>query len=171
MVFNTPDLFDPDPRKRWKAARTLRIERCEDVALEIAKRYSTWPKYWWGVVNPWLVFIGPSPGNSGTKPIDWAKEGMPTIGQIQVHFKEYDDSAGFWPRMREWTANAYALADIFPGDPDAALGSVLLANLVPTNQGDSGKIGKDELENAIPSAVSLLTELRPRVIVPMDKRI
>jgi hypothetical protein len=47
----------------------------------------------------------------------------------------------------------------------------LLANLIPTNEGDSRKIGKVQLEAAAPEAVNLLLKLRPRVIVPMDKRI
>ncbi len=170
-MLETPDLFHTDPRKRWDVARKLHLEQADDVAARIAEYYSAWPKYWWGVINPWLVFIGPSPGNSGARTIDWAREGLPTLGQPQVHFKEYNDSVGFWVRMREWTANAFELAGIFPGEPEAALGSVLLANLVPTNQGDSRKIGRAELESAIPAATLLLTKLRPRVIVPMDKRI
>ncbi|MNB94855.1 hypothetical protein D3C75_420160 [compost metagenome] len=171
-MIDTPDLYDPNPRTRWIAARQLRVERPQEVAAEIARRYdATWPRFWWGVINPWLVFVGPSPGNSGSRPIDWARERMPTIGDVQVHFKEYDDSAGFWSRMREWTTNAYTLAGIFPNEPDAALSSVLLANLVPINQGDSGKIDKADIEAAIPDTVTLLAKLCPRVIVPMDKRI
>jgi hypothetical protein len=164
-------LYDPDPRARWAAARELRVEHAREIAAEIAQRFSKWPKFWWGVVNPWLVFIGPSPGNSGSKAIDWTKERMPTIGEVQLHVSEYEDSAGFWSRMRDWTANAYALAGIFPNDRTAALGSVLLANLVPINQGDSTKISQAELDAAIPGAAALLEGLRPRVFVLMDKRI
>jgi len=127
MLIDAPALYDLDPRVRWAAARRLHTEQPQEVEAEIKIRYAMWPKFRWGVINPWLVFVGPSPGSSGSRPIDWDRERMPTIGQAQVHFKEYGDSVGFWSRMREWTTNAFALAGLFPKKSDAALGSVLLA--------------------------------------------
>lgn len=122
-------------------------------------------------MNPWLVFVGPSPGNSPGRPIDWVRERMPTLGEVQVHMREYVDGTGFWNRMRTWIVAAYKDAGIFDDDRAAALGSALLANLVSEHQGDARRISDFKLEQATPEAVALLRKLRPRVIVPMEKRI
>ncbi len=170
-MLDLPELFDADPRNRWAAASALNAQAGPEVEREIKARFANWPKYWWGVINPWLVFVGPSPGNSHAKPVDWERERWPALGSVQVHFREHVDSGGFWDRMRAWTAAAYARAGIFPDDATAALGSALLANLVPEKQGDAKKIPAADLEHATPNAVALLLQLRPRVIVPMEKRI
>ncbi len=148
----------------------LRLASPERLRLAIRSHFSDWPRYWWGVINPWLVFVGPSPGNSGGQSVDWDSELWPALGEPQLHFRNHRDHRGFWDRIRVWTESAYRRAGIFE-DVDAAHGSVLLANLIPVREGDSSKIRNADLKAAVPKAVSLLRRLRPRVIVPMTKKI
>jgi hypothetical protein len=137
----------------------------------IREAYETWPKYWWGVANAWLVYLGPSPGNSAAAPINWEVERLPTLGEPHMHFVSQHDSTGFWPRLREWTINAYSLSGVFIDDDDAAIGSTLLANVLDTREGDAGRISESALEHAMPRTVEHLATVRPRIIVPMEKRI
>ena len=163
-------LFSPDPHIRWEAARKYAQEKGNELGKEIADRYKSWPKYWWGTANAWLVFLGPSPGNSGGNAIDWNRERLPTLGKPHEHFKTQWDSAGFWQRLREWTIQAYSLAGVFPDDEDAALGLTLLANVLDVPAGDSGKI-TGLLSGAMPNVLNNLGLVRPRIIVPMHKRV
>lgn len=168
MLLQSPGLFDLDPRVRWDLASRLIADRRDAIDAEIRKHH--WGRYWWGVVNPWLVYVGPSPGNSGGHEVDWDKELWPSLGEPQVHFVTHRDRRGFWDRMRNWTISSYRLAGIFT-DERAALSSVLLANLIPERQGDSSKIATADMKAAMPDAVLRLRRLRPRVIVPLTKRV
>lgn len=166
-----PALYAQNPCDRWINAANLLRKDPQSVRDMIRKAYETWPFYWWGVANAWLVYLGPSPGNSAAKPINWEVERLPTLGEPHMHFKLQRDSTGFWPRLREWTINAYSLAGVFIDDDDAAMGSTLLANVLDTRQGYAGKISASSLEQAMPSTVVHLARVRPRIIVPMDKRV
>lgn len=77
-------LFDPDPRVRWKTARELRQNNYLAIKSKIESDFRDWPNFWWGVVNPWVVFVGPSPGNRPGQSIDWKKEKMPTLGEANT---------------------------------------------------------------------------------------
>ena len=165
------DVFAADPRVRWEAAQRTLAGHGQGLREQIRVSFEGWPKYWWGVANAWLVFLGPSPGNSKAKPIDWDRERWPTLGEPHEHFVSQVDSTGFWPRMRQWTVNAYALAGVFVDDPEAAIGSTLLANVLDTREGDAGKIDDASLVQAMPTTVAQLSVVRPRLIVPMEKRI
>ena len=164
-------LYSLDPRERWAAACSVRAEEGQALRQRMREDFPTWPRYWWGVANAWLAYVGPSPGNSRANEIDWDRERWPTLGEPHEHFVSQDDSTGFWRRLREWTVNAYSLAGVFVDRADAAIGSTLLANLLDTREGDAGKIGDHDLMRAVPAAVALLGRVRPRVIVPMEKRV
>jgi hypothetical protein len=164
-------LFSPDPRIRWKHAKKYARERGHGLQKEIAERCADWPRYWWGVINAWLVFLGPSPGNSKSiRQIDWKTDRFPTLGKPHELFKREVDSTGFWERMRQWTVEAYKLAGIFCDNEEAALGSTLLANVLDTREGDATKITDEALLGAIPKVVTHLESVRPRIIIPMEKR-
>ena len=166
-----PKLFDPDPGVRWKTAREFRQNNYLAIKSKIESDFRDWPNFWWGGVNPWVVFVGPSPGNRPGQPIDWKKEKMPTLGEANTIVKTYEDKNGFWSRMRNWSIAAFELAEVFRGEPEAALGSILIANIIPCNQGNSSKIKDADLSAATPKAVKLISRLRPRLIVPMEKRV
>lgn len=85
--------------------------------------------------------------------------------------KTYEDKNGFWSRMRNWSIAAFELAAVFRGEPEAALGSILIANIIPRNQGNSSRIKDADLSAATPKAVKLMSRLRPRLIVPREKRV
>lgn len=136
-MITDPQLFHLDPFLRWKKASEIRRSLGSSLITEIRAAFPSWPKYWWGAINPWLVFIGPSPGNSPGAEVNWEIERWPALGEPQMHFAQYRGGAGFWPRMGQWTQNAYGAAGIFSDDPEACLGSVLLANMIPTKQGDA----------------------------------
>ncbi|TBV69761.1 hypothetical protein [Pseudoxanthomonas winnipegensis] len=126
-----------------------------------------WPLFWHGVSNPWLVFLGPSPGNSpGEANQRWP--GAPTLGAPHPHVEEYVDSNGFWERIRSWTTRSFALADVFT-DPDDALSSVLVGNVLDTSAGDASKLPKDELRQGLPRAARMIRWLQPRLVVTMHK--
>ena len=65
---STPDrLFDPDPLARLAAARALPPETA--LRLQAARSACApvrpWPYGMPTVLNPWIVFLGPSPGAPG----------------------------------------------------------------------------------------------------------
>ena len=164
-------LFSPDPRLRWKHAKEYAEAKGKELDKEITARYKDWPCYWFGAANAWLVFLGPSPGDSGGRTIDWPKEKYPTLGKPHGLFSTYVDSTGFWRRLREWTIEAYRLADVFQDDKEASFGVTLLANVLDTNVGAARKIKDASLAAAMPRVVDNLELVRPRIIVPMEKRV
>ncbi len=164
-------LFSPDPRTRWAAAMQYAQEKGNELDREIVDRYKSWPKYWWGTANAWLVFLGPSPGNSGGNAIDWNRERLPTLGKPHEHFKTQWDSRGFWDRLREWTIQAYKLAGVFPDDEEAALGLTLLANVLSQKAGKEKGIPEEALVEAMPTVVTQLELVRPRIVVSLTERI
>ena len=167
--FDSDLIFSSDPYVRWKCAQSVLRERPDSVHVHL--RQQSWPRYWWGSLNAWLLFLGPSPGNSAAKPIDWEVEGYPSLGEPHIHFLTQQDSSGFWERMRQWVTNAFTLAGVFENDLDAAIGSSLLGNVLSIRQGDAGKIDKSALEHAISRVVSILARIRPRVVVPIHKTV
>jgi hypothetical protein len=93
-------LFVLDPVVRSRNSKKYR-NQTPDLEEKIRSIYKNWPKYWWGAANAWLVFVGPSPGNSKAKPINWKTERYPTIGTPHPHFINRVDSTRFWPRLRD----------------------------------------------------------------------
>lgn len=162
-------LFVQDPVARLRNTKQYVIQS-SNSAEKFYEIHENWPKYWWGVSNAWLVFVGPSPGNSRSNPINWQTEKYPTIGKPHPHFINRIDSTGFWPRIRQWTTNSFKIAEIFY-DETSSLSMVLLANVLDTREGDSAKLLTKSLLEKIPSTVDNLSLVRPCVIVPMEKRV
>ena len=163
------DLFVRDPVERLQNSKKYIIQT-SDLDAKIRSIYKNWPKYWWGAANAWLVFVGPSPGNSKSKPINWVTEKYPSIGIPHPHYINRIDSTGFWPRLREWARNSFQIANVF-NDEDDALSMVLLANVLDTREGDSTKLLTESLLKKIPSTVDNLSLVKPCVIIPMEKRV
>src|SRR5438270_3511464 len=60
-----PDrLFDPDPVERLASARALSREMCHKLQENSSEGAPVrpWPYGMPTVLNPWIVFVGPSPG-------------------------------------------------------------------------------------------------------------
>lgn len=137
----------------------------------IRERHAWWPRHWFGTVNAWLLYLGPSPGNSPGRPINWQRDQFPTVGAPNEHFRTYEDGSGFWRRLRAWTGAGFRAAEIFDGDSDAALGMAMLGNVVETFAGDAARITTPELERGMPTAARCISLIQPRLIVPMEKRL
>jgi hypothetical protein len=130
----------------------------------------TWPAFWTGVSNPWLVFLGPSPGNSPGKAPAIGGPRAPTLGAPNPHVETYDDSNLFWRRIREWSHRSFELAGVFDELNDS-LSSILVGNVLATNAGDSRKLDISDLRKGVPRAAEIIRWLQPRLVVTMDKRI
>ena len=163
-------MYADDPRVRWPAAREAR-RLSEWSPVNIRGRYAWWPRYWFGTVSAWLLFLGPSPGNSPGGPINWERDQFPTVGAPNEHFQRYEDGSGFWSSLRAWTIAGFELAEIFENDHAAALGMAMCGNVVETFAGDARKIPTPELERGMPAAARCIALVRPRLIVPMEKRL
>ena len=155
------NIHHPDPVKRLAAAR---------AAPQPQAVPDTWPAFWTGVSNPWLMFLGPSPGNSPGKAQAAGGLRAPTLGAPHPHVEGYIDSNGFWERIREWSHRSFALAGVFDAPTDS-LSSVLVGNILATSAGDSRKLDASELRGGIPPAAKIIRWLQPRLVVTMDKRI
>ena len=155
------NIHHPDPVKRLAAAR---------AAARPPTLPEAWPAFWTGVSNPWLVFLGPSPGNSPGKEQASGGRRAPTLGVPHPHVEAYFDSNGFWERIREWSHRSFAIAGVFD-EPVDSLSSILVGNILATSAGDSRKLDASDLRAGIPPAAKIIRWLQPRLVVTMDKRI
>ena len=155
--------YHPHPADRLAAARDA--SQLVEHTLPV-----DWPDYWTGVSNPWLMFLGPSPGNSPGRLSATSGNRPPTLGVPHPHLARYEDSNGFWNRIRDWTHQSFLLAGVFQ-EPVDSLSSVLVGNLLATSAGDSKKLELSALIASIPSASRIILSLQPRIVVTMDKRI
>lgn len=122
-------LFAPDPVMRWAESQRRRADPAWSPAA-VRERYPWWPRYWFGSVNAWLVFLGPSPGASGSRAINWERDQFPTLGRLNEHVRAFPDSQGFWDRLREWIAEGYGRGGVFKRkELEAALAMSMLGNV------------------------------------------
>jgi hypothetical protein len=101
------ELWHPSPTRRLKAARALSKERISELQKFVAgdAPMRPWPFGMATVANPYIVFLGPSPGNSRSSedvglpsvPLD-----LPTVGKPHPRMG-YQDTRGFFDRIREAT--------------------------------------------------------------------
>jgi hypothetical protein len=134
-------------------------------------RFDGWPAYWFGSANAWLVFIGPSPGDSpSASPVNWKRDRLPTLGKPNEHLATYRDGRGFWPRMRAWVGNAFAGAGIFT-EPGDAWAVTMVGNLASSAAGDASTIPADELRRGLRATSAALKLVQPRLVVPLHKRV
>jgi hypothetical protein len=121
-----------------------------------------WPGFWWGVINPWLCYFMPSPGDS--KVINPLREyRLPTLGIPNKHFEFQDDSAKFWKTIREWTAGAFIQSKLVSNNIDA-YSMTLIANIITKKSGEASKI-KDEVISALPDQFNTILKLKPKVLI------
>ena len=108
------------PRSRVSAL----TETTEDMREALLGEVSQWPTMSPGSLNAWLVFLGPSPGNSPGVP--WNYNPNPSIGDAHPGVSEYVDRRGFWNRIRE-----YARTVFYELDASEAYAATMVRNLNP----------------------------------------
>ena len=118
-----------------------------------------WPIYSPGSLNAWLVFLGPSPGDSPGGP--WNYDWLPSLGRAHGGVAEYRDSRGFWKGIRE-----YACA-IFPElSPDDAYAATMVRNL-DSKQSATAPTGGHMYPAAIEVTKILGKLVRPRLVIAL----
>ena len=169
MDWKDDALFSDDPLVRLTRARAV-SRSTPDLEKDIRRRYKKWLPFWHGAANAWLVYLGPSPGNSPGRECGDPFQ-LPVLGKPHPHLKCYSDARGFWNTLREWTLSSFGTARLFRDEPDAALGVTLNANVLPTPQGDASRIDQGELDRAMPHVADILNLVKPRLLVPLHKKV
>jgi hypothetical protein len=62
-----------------------------------------WKNFGFGSINPWIFFLGISPGGSPGEAINRERDQYPTCGEVNSHFEGYLDGQGFWKKIRDWS--------------------------------------------------------------------
>ena len=119
-----------------------------------------WPMISPGSLNAWLVFLGPSPGNSPGG--DWNYDPLPSIGGPHPGVAEYIDGKGFWNGIRKYACT------VFPElPPTDAYAATMVRNLdeeqTPPIQRDGRKMYP--AANQVVQVISKL--IRPRLIISL----
>ena len=118
-----------------------------------------WPIYSPGSLNAWLVFLGPSPGNSPGGL--WNYDPLPSFGRAHGGVAEYRDRRGFWNGIRE-----YARA-IFPElSPANAYAATMVRNLDP-KQSATAPTGGHMYPAAVQVTEILGRLVRPRLVIAL----
>ena len=119
----------------------------------------SWPVMSPGSLNAWLVFLGPSPGNSpgGT----WDYDSRPSVGGAHGGVAEYVDSNGFWDGIREFARVIFP--ELSPADAYAA---TMVRNL-DTEQSATAPAGKQMGSAALEVVHALGKLIRPRLIIAL----
>lgn len=109
-------LWSDEPRERLAAARGLANQEAMRVQGELvaSSPMKPWPYGMPTVVNPFVVFLGPSPGDSPmvgdadylTRPAYEA----PTVGESHPKF-HYEDPRGYWAKIRGLTVGLLTAFD------------------------------------------------------------
>ncbi|MBI4283520.1 MAG: hypothetical protein HY663_03520, partial [Chloroflexi bacterium] len=136
-------LFSSDPRIRWEYSKQwapsyskklladLKMMRLHKISSQdidplnaLPNQYQGKVKNWgehfslYGSLNAWMVFVGPSPGNSPARgKIDELLDSAfhhrnPVLGWPHPSLY-YPDTRGFLDKIRDWACMAYNYGDIF----------------------------------------------------------
>ena len=119
-----------------------------------------WPMMSPGSLNAWLVFLGPSPGNSPGG--DWNYDPLPSIGGPHPGVVEYVDGKGFWNGIRK-----YACA-VFPElPPTDAYAATMVRNLDEEQTPPIPRDGR-KMYPAANQVVQVISKLiRPRLVISL----
>lgn len=110
MNTNHDDLWGAHPIERLQAARVLKPQDLQSITKDFLKGcpLSSWPYGCNTSINPWIVFLGPSPGASpAADDINFVtRDGIPpTTGTPPPGSMGYSDNKGFFKRLRSLTAS------------------------------------------------------------------
>ena len=118
-----------------------------------------WPAMSPGSLNAWLVFLGPSPGNSPGEP--WNYDPNSSIGCAHPGVSEYVDRRGFWNHIRE-----YARAVLYELGANDAYAATMIRNLNPTQSATATRDWRMYI--AAREVVEVLGKvIRPRLVIAL----
>ncbi len=118
-----------------------------------------WPMFSPGSLNAWLVFVGPSPGNSPGNA--WSYDPLPSTGGAHLGVAEYQDRRGFWNGVREYARTIFP--ELRPADAYAA---TMVRNLDPV-QSATAPTGGHMYSAAIQVTEILGKLIRPRLVIAL----
>lgn len=156
-------LWSNDPLERLQTAMKLSPSEAAEhqSALVESSPMKPWPYGMPTTINPFLVILGPSPGNSPAKG-DVDIDPKPTVGKAHPGFF-YPDTKKYWEKVRELSAGliqAYA-PGLTPKDCYALSGQM---NLSVSESGQARKVTiEPEYAKLVPEIIANL--LRPRLVV------
>jgi hypothetical protein len=164
------NIFSNSPKTRLDEAKNFRKTFLDEKAyFEYVKQYlPDWKEYWFGSINPWIVFLGISPGGSPGEEINWQRDAYPTCGEPNLHFKGYLDGRGFWNIIRDWS---FTMLEGYIKDKDDCYSLSLLGNIVEKMEGNSSKITLSEVEGEVQQTIANLEKLKPKIILTLQKEV
>ena len=131
----------------------------DEVRNGLLGRIPQWPKFSPGSLNAWLVFLGPSPGNSPGG--DWDYDPNPSIGCAHPGVAEYLDGKGFWNGIRD-----YASAVFDELDASGAYAATMVRNLDPHQSANAPK--GSHMSTAARQVFEVLGKVvRPRMVIAL----
>ena len=161
------ELWHSSPRMRLKAARALSDEQKGALQKFIAgdAPMRPWPFGMATVANPYIIFLGPSPGNSrSSKDAGLPQDplALPTVGKPHPGM-DYRDTRGYWDKIRE--ATKFLIRSLEPtmpeGDHISLMGKLNLG-VGEFGSADSGVV-EDVYLDWTPRVI--VQRLRPMVLV------
>jgi hypothetical protein len=161
-------LYASIPSERLRAARAVPDRERHEYVERLARGsgYNPWPYGMPTSINPLVVFIGVSPGNSpATQPqadLERGTYGSPTFGEPHRGMS-YPDSNSYWLKVREL---AVELVGIFDSSLPAE-DRLALAGHLNLGTGSFGRAGPNAVEKSVVRWVSrvLYEDLRPKIVV------
>lgn len=130
-----------------------------DLRKTLMTGLPSWPVKSPGSLNAWLVFLGPSPGNSPGA--SWDYDPRPSVGGAHGGVAEYVDGNGFWNGIREF---AHA---IFPELSAADSYATTMVRNLDTKQSATAPTGKHMDAAAVQVADVLGKLIRPRLVIAL----
>lgn len=161
-------LWAPAPFERLRAARAIDPDQLQQATMSLLAGCpsSAWPYGCSTSINPWVVFLGVSPGTSpaaGDPNFVPRRGASPTAG-CAPRDMVYSDSRGFFERLRGLTI-ALIRAEVGQAmDVDDALSLSGIMNLDSGASGDARNVTVDEAF-ARWSVDVAIRRLRPRYVV------
>lgn len=164
-----PDLlWGKSPLERIRAAKSVGPQELREVTAFLL---TGCPSQWWPYgcstsINPWMVFLGPSPGTSpaaGDSNYKIQKGSPPTAGSPPESMV-YSDSHGFFDRLRSLTL---AVVGAEASESISSSDSIALAAMMNLDSGASGEANKVQIDTEFASWSIDVTirRLKPRYVV------
>ena len=151
-----PGFYSAVPQERIDALSRTTSEQRSTLMAGLPE----WPMISPGSLNAWLVFLGPSPGNSPGG--DWNYDPLPSIGGPHPGLVEYVDGNNFWNGIREYARTVFS--ELRPCDAYAA---TMVRNLDEKQTPPIPRDGR-KMYPAANQVVQVMSKLiRPRLVISL----
>lgn len=158
------NLFSQDARSRIEAARSLPPDERTDLLRSLAQGspYQPWPRGMPSSVNPLVVVLGVSPGNSpAASGGAFLSDYTPTFGEPAPGFR-YRDSSSYWDKVRILSTSLLRTWDPSLTEDEC----IALTGHLNLGTGMFGLAGEDAVEPDVVRWVSsVIAAFRARVVV------